>query len=62
MDIGGRNGTHHSALQAQLERKGLVESRTRSAGIRGSKLYRLTHEGRALGAQLTAAASQEPNR
>ncbi len=47
MDIGGRNGSGHSSLLAQLERKGLVESRQRSGGVRGSKLYRLTDAGRA---------------
>lgn len=60
MDIGGRDGTHHSAVLAQLERHGLVESRTRSPGVRGSKLYRLTPEDRAHGAHLTAP--QDVNR
>ncbi|MGW0162129.1 MarR family transcriptional regulator [Mycobacterium sp. NPDC003323] len=46
MDVGGRDRSGHSRLLTQLERKGLVESRTRSTGKRGSKLYRLTTIGR----------------
>ncbi len=51
MQIGGRNGTDHSSVLAQLERKGLIESRRRANGsarpLRGSKTYRLTDAGRA---------------
>ncbi|MFW0153886.1 helix-turn-helix transcriptional regulator [Mycobacterium sp. smrl_JER01] len=46
MDVGGRDRSGHSRLLTQLERRGLVESRTRSTGKRGSKLYRLTAAGR----------------
>lgn len=47
LDIGGHNGSHHSATLAKLERRGLVASRQRSAhGSRGSKLYWLTPEGK----------------
>ena len=45
MDIGGYDGSSHSAALSQLVRKGLVESRVRSTGVRGSKLYRLTAAG-----------------
>ncbi|WP_131823277.1 hypothetical protein [Mycobacteroides chelonae] len=55
MDIGGRNGSNHSALLSQLERHGFVESRVRSTGVRGSKLYRLTASGRSLGAGIAKA-------
>lgn len=52
MQIGGRNGTDHSTVLQQLERKGLIESRQRANGsarpLRGSKTYRLTEAGRAL--------------
>lgn len=47
LDLGGRDGSNHSAVLAQLARRGLVEVRQRSAGARGSKLYRLTDDGRA---------------
>ena len=48
MDLGGRNGSNHSAVLAALERRGLVESRQRrgAPGYRGSKVYRLTLAGR----------------
>jgi hypothetical protein len=48
MDLGGADGSRHSAALAPLERTGLVESRQRrpyTRGIRGSKLYRLTAAG-----------------
>ena len=41
MDIGGRNASHHSQVLNQLVRKGLVETKVRSRGVRGSKVYRL---------------------
>lgn len=62
MDIGGRNGSNHSALLRQLERDGYVESRARSTGIRGSKLYRLTPSGRAYGASIATARGDVPCR
>lgn len=43
--LGGRDGSHHSAVLAQLEVRGLVESKVRSPGVRGSRLYRLTAAG-----------------
>lgn len=46
MDIGGKNNSRRSSVLAQLEQHGLVESRIRTAGIRNSKLYRLTETGR----------------
>lgn len=60
MDIGGRNGSNHSALLRQLERHGYVESRVRSTGVRGSKLYRLTHSGRLYGASIAKARGDAP--
>lgn len=47
LDIGGRNKSYHSATLAQLETKGLVESKQRSGYRyrRGSKVYRLTDAG-----------------
>lgn len=51
MDLGAGDGSRHSAVLAQLERKGLVESRQRSGltGERGSKIYRLTPTGQRAG-------------
>ncbi|OKH83344.1 hypothetical protein EB73_07220 [Mycobacterium sp. SWH-M3] len=46
LDLGGRDGSNHSAVLAQLQRRGLVESKVRSHGTRGSKLYRITPAGR----------------
>lgn len=40
MDIGRPSSFICRGLQG-LERKGMVESKTRSRGVRGSKLYRL---------------------
>ena len=51
LDLGGRDGSNHSAVLAQLVGRGLVESKMRSPGVRGSKLYRITPAG------LTAAAA-----
>lgn len=49
MDLGGRDGSNHSNILRQLERKGLVESKQRGPnGARGSKLYRATAAGRTL--------------
>jgi hypothetical protein len=49
MDLGGADGTNHSAVLAQLERRGLIESRQRGAmsyrPARGAKLYKLTYTG-----------------
>lgn len=55
MDLGGRDGSNHSAVLAQLERKGMVESRKRSSfsSLRRSKLYRITPAG------LTARAAKQ---
>ncbi len=55
MDLGGCSRSRHSALLAQLARQGFVESKVRSTGERGLKLYRLTSAGRALGMQLACA-------
>lgn len=50
MDIGGRNGSEHSAVLSELVPKGLIESRQRHSSAwgsaRGSKIYRLTEAGR----------------
>lgn len=48
LDIGGRDGSHHSSTLRQLERKGLVESKKRSSGYRDSRLYRISEEGHKL--------------
>lgn len=48
LDLGGRDGSNHSAVLAQLIRRGLVESKVRSFGDRGSKLYRITPAGRSI--------------
>lgn len=46
LDCGGFNGSDHSYRLAKLERKGLANSRQRSAfGSRGSKEYTITEEG-----------------
>ena len=47
-DLGGADGSRRSVVLAQLERKGLIESRQRrpyTSGTRGSKIYRLTAAG-----------------
>ena len=36
-DLGGRNGSGPSAMLAHLERRGLVQSRSRSHSVRESK-------------------------
>lgn len=46
LDLGGSNRSNHSAVLAQLQRRGLVDSKVRSHGVRGSKLYRITPAGR----------------
>lgn len=49
MDMGARDGSHHSAVLAALVRKGLVQ-RVQRGGLayaRGSYLYRLTPQGHA---------------
>lgn len=49
MDVGGRDGSHHSATLAQLVRKGLVKRTVRAAwASRGSFTYWITEEGRAV--------------
>lgn len=48
MDMGARDGTHHSAVLKALVRKGLVERKQRGGGsfyARGSYVYRLTEAG-----------------
>ncbi|SHW61382.1 Uncharacterised protein [Mycobacteroides abscessus subsp. abscessus] len=54
LDLGGRDGSNHSAVLAQLVRRGLVESKARSYGDRGWKLYRITPAGRSTLEQLWA--------
>ena len=53
MDCGGRSSSQHSYRLSKLERAGLVASKVRSVGQRGSKLYTITPAGRA------AAANKE---
>ena len=49
LDLGGGSRPHHSATLAKLEKRGLAESRQRSALMsRGSKVYRITDAGDAL--------------
>lgn len=46
LDVGGFNGSHHSATLALLVRRDLVESRQRRAHMsRGSKVYRIKSSG-----------------
>lgn len=47
MDVGGRDGSRHSATLRRLASRGLVESQRRDFGYgpRGSRLYRMTDEG-----------------
>jgi hypothetical protein len=47
LDMGGHDGSSHSAVLAALVRKGLVEKRQRGglAYYRGSYVYRLTPAG-----------------
>uniref|UniRef100_A0AB74UNF8 Transcriptional regulator n=1 Tax=Caulobacter phage BL57 TaxID=3348355 RepID=A0AB74UNF8_9VIRU len=46
LDLGGSNGSHHSATLAKLEKRGFVEAQQRMAHmVRGSKQYRITPEG-----------------
>ena len=46
MDVGGRNGSHHSATLTKLWARGLVERQQRSARMtRGSWEYRITQAG-----------------
>jgi len=46
MDMGGRDGSDHSAVLAALVRKGLVERKQRGGSYsRGSYLYRITEAG-----------------
>lgn len=52
MDMGGRDGSHHSATLAALVRKGLVERKVRWRGVRGSYLYRITEAGSAANQQV----------
>lgn len=47
MDMGGRDGSHHSSTLRTLIRKGLVERKPRTEGWRGSYLYRRTPAGNA---------------
>lgn len=48
MDVGGRSHSHHSATLCRLVRRGLIESRQRTNGVRGSKTYRITAAGKAV--------------
>ncbi|AFU86675.1 HTH DNA binding protein [Caulobacter phage CcrRogue] len=49
MDVGGSNGSHHSATLAKLEKRGLAKSEQRMPHMeRGSKFYTVTEEGLAL--------------
>ena len=45
LGIGGSNGSHHSNTLRKLAKRGLVEMRQRSTGIRGSKEYRISDGG-----------------
>ncbi|ARB13722.1 hypothetical protein Ccr2_gp191c [Caulobacter phage Ccr2] len=46
MDVGGSNGSHHSATLAKLVKRGLAEATQRSAAMsRGSKEYRVSEKG-----------------
>lgn len=48
MNVGGRNGSHHSRTLRKLERKGLIESERMTwagASSRGSRRYRITEPG-----------------
>lgn len=48
LDIGGRNGSHHSYTLTKLVKRGLVSRAQRSAfGGRGSFRYKLTDAGAA---------------
>jgi hypothetical protein len=51
MDLGGHNGTHHSATLNKLIRRGLVERTRRTGGSdsRGAYRYRLTKEAQVNG-------------
>lgn len=66
MDMGGRDGSDHSALLAALVRKGLVEREQRggagAAYARGSYLYRITPEGEAVRKSSNSLNSQEADR
>ena len=41
MQIGGRDGSHHSATLARLVKQGLVERRERGGVVKASYVYRL---------------------
>lgn len=48
LDVGGRNGSHHSYTLNKLVKGGFAESKQRSGwgtGERGSKIYRITKAG-----------------
>lgn len=62
MDMGGRDGSGHSAILGALVRKGLVERTQRGghiASARGSYLYRITADG--LSARSEAHGSSDPS-
>jgi hypothetical protein len=60
MDIGGRDGSRQSGVLAQLERKGLHESRQRSPHpARGAKVYRLTPSGTETAIAFTTPARRD---
>ena len=48
MDVGGRDGSHHSYTLSRLVAKGLVERRPRgAASLRGSWQYRVKRDDKA---------------
>lgn len=46
MDVGGSDGSHHSATLNTLTRRGFVQRQQRAGYSRGSCLYRITDAGR----------------
>lgn len=47
MDLGGRDGSYHSAALARMVKRGWVERENRHAwGIRPAYRYRITKDGR----------------
>ncbi len=53
MDLGGKDGSHHSATLAKFVRHGWARRRLRGGHTRGAYAYRATPVGRALLAALT---------
>jgi hypothetical protein len=54
MDLGGKDGSHHSATLAKFVRYGWVHRRLRGGHTRAAYSYRATPTGRALLAALTS--------